>query len=109
MLKAFPIAYAPSRPIDPQKDDPEKIAQVVFGASGAGNTDYSRINSELTLNELFAYKNLFKSRSKPASHYKALSKLTDAEIVQHCPEPLKALVEQAKLILTPSTIVEPEA
>ena len=109
MLKAFPIAYAPSRPIDPQKDDPEKIAQVVFGASGAGNTDYARINSELTLNELFAYKNLFKSRSKPASHYKALSKLTDAEIVQHCPEPLKALVEQAKLILTPSTIVEPEA
>ena len=110
MLKAFPIAYAPKRAFDPAKDEQAKIAKDVFGDSGAGNVDLSRIGSELTIEELFAYKNLFKSRSKPASHFKALATLDDTAIVADCPEPLRAMIELAKSILSPPppTTTEPE-
>ena len=57
--------------------------------------------SIFTENELFTYKNLFKSRSKPASHYKAIASLNDEIIRSNCPEPLKALVDAAKKMLMP--------
>lgn len=101
MIKAFPDAYVPSRTFDAAKDDPEKIAKTVFGDSGQGNADLNRINAAFTNEELFIYKNLFKSRSKPASHYKAIASLDDEKITMYCPEPLGALIEAAKNILTP--------
>ena len=109
MVQAFPEAYVPNRAFDPAKDDPVSIAKEVFGDSGPGNADLNRINAPLTNEELFTYKNLFKSRSKPASHYKALAALDDATILAKCPEPLKALIETARNILTPPPPVAAEA
>jgi len=101
MIQSFPNAYVPSRAFDITKDDPVKIATTVFGDSGQGNVDLNRIGAPFTNEELFTYKNLFKSRSKPASHYKAIAALDNATIKTNCPEPLRALIEAAQSILTP--------
>ncbi len=101
MIQAFPEAYTPRRPMDPTKDDPAKICNVVFGDKGPGNADLDRIGAAFTNEELFTYKSLFKSNSKPASHYQALSTLDDVTIVANCPEPLRALIETVLTILTP--------
>ncbi|NCQ24427.1 MAG: hypothetical protein COW54_09985 [Rhodobacteraceae bacterium CG17_big_fil_post_rev_8_21_14_2_50_63_15] len=108
MVQSFPNAYLPSRPLDLAKDDPEKVARSVFGDSGKGNVDVARLGAAFTDQELFTYKNLFKSRSKPASHYKGLAALDDAIIKANCPEPLRALIEAANTILTPSPPVVAE-
>lgn len=102
MIQAFPNAYLPTRGLDATKDDPVKIAKTVFGDSGPGNVEVARIGAAFTGQELFTYKNLFKSRSKPASHYKALAALDNVTIMANCPEPLKALIEAAKTSLTPT-------
>lgn len=102
MIRAFPVAYKPKRDFDPTKDDSAKLAKAVFGDSGPGNVDLARIGAIFSDQELFTYKNLFKSRSKPASHYKALAALDNATIVANCPEPLKALIEAAKISLSPT-------
>lgn len=109
MIKAFPAAYKPSTPFDPTLDDEEKkkIAKSVFGDSGPGNKDLNRIGAAFTDEELYTYKNLFTSRSKPASHYKALGFLGDRAIVANCPEPLRALIEKARDILVPPRSVQP--
>lgn len=101
MIQAFPGAYVPSKTLDVTKDDPAKIAKVVFGDSGPGNIEVARTGAAFTDQELFTYKNLFKSRSKPASHYKGLAALDDAAIQANCPEPLRTLIEAARAILTP--------
>lgn len=101
MVQSFPKAYSPSRPLDLAKDDPDKVAKSVFGDSGNGNVDVARLGAAFTDQELFTYKNLFKSRSKPASHYKGLAALDDAAIQANCPEPLRALIDAARAILTP--------
>lgn len=106
MIQAFSNAYVPSRAIDATKDDPAKIARSVFGDSGPGNAELERIGAGFTVEELFVYKNLFKSRSKPSSHYKALGNLDDATIAANCPEPLRTLIETAKSILAPSPTVD---
>ena len=108
MIQAFPNAYQPSRTFDTTKDDPVKIAETVFGGSGPGNVDLNRIGLSFSNEELFTYKNLFKSRSKPASHYKALATLDDVAIRDNCPEPLSAVIETARLILEPPPPVTPE-
>jgi putative ATP-dependent endonuclease of OLD family len=102
MIQAFPNAYLPNRVLDVAKDDPAKISKTVFGDSGPGNADVARIGAVFSNQELFTYKNLFKSSSKPASHYKGLAALDNATIVANCPEPLKALIEAAKTSLTPT-------
>jgi putative ATP-dependent endonuclease of OLD family len=101
MVQSFPSAYLPNRPLDLAKDDPEKVAKSVFGDSGKGNVEVARLGAAFTDQELFTYKNLFKSRSKPASHYKGLAALDDAKIKANCPEPIRALIEAANTILTP--------
>ena len=110
MIRAFPEAYKPNRALNPIKDLPDKIAKSVFGDSGPGNVEVGRLGAAFTSQELFTYKNLFKSRSKPASHYKALAALDDDAIKAKCPEPLKSLIEAAKTSLTPlpSVVVEAE-
>lgn len=100
MLQAFPDAYTAGKVYDPKKDNPDDLAKKVFGNEGAGHIDLARIGSEVSGDELYAYRRLFKSRSKPASHYVALSNLDDKALVANCPEPLKALIERAKVILT---------
>jgi putative ATP-dependent endonuclease of the OLD family len=109
MIKAFPDAYVPNRVFDATKDDLVKISKSVFGDSGQGNVDLNRIDASLSNEELFTYKNLFKSRSKPASHYKAIAALNDEIIIKDCPEPLKALIDAAQSILAPKQPSEPEA
>lgn len=106
MIKAFPEEYVPNRAFDATKDDPDKIAKVVFGDSGLGHDDLNRINTTFSNDELFTYKNLFKSRSKPASHYKAIAALNDEKIRLNCPEPLKALIDEAQKILMPPPIAK---
>ena len=111
MVEAFPKAYSPSRNFDEARDDPEKIAKAVFGANGPGDADLSRVGASFPNQMLFTYMDLFKSRSKPASHYKALAVLDDEEISVNCPEPLRALICAAKTILRsplPTATVEEE-
>ena len=102
MIKAFSDAYSPSRALDVTKDEPNKIAKAVFGDSGNGNAELRCINEAYSDEELFTYKNLFKTRSKPASHYRALAALDNETIRNNCPEPLKYLIETAKSILVPA-------
>jgi len=109
MVQSFAAAYAPNRKFDPAKDDPAKIAKSVFGDSGPGKADLDRIGVTITDEQLFTYKNLFKSRSKPASHYKALGSLDNKTIVANCPEPLRSLIETARAILVPPPAVPPTA
>jgi putative ATP-dependent endonuclease of OLD family len=109
MIQAFPNAYLAKRALDPAKDNPAKIAEAVFGDKGPGNTDLGRINATFTDQDLFTYKNLFKSSSKPASHYKGLAALDNEEIKTNCPEPLKALIVAAKTILAPPPPPPPPA
>ena len=109
MIKAFPEAYVPKRAFDETKDDPAKIAKTVFGDSGLGNIELDRIKSSYSNVELFTYKNLFKSRAKPASHYKAIAALNDEQIKADCPEPLKAMIDVAHKILMPPASPPPVA
>jgi putative ATP-dependent endonuclease of OLD family len=99
MIKAFPAAYQPTKNYDPAKDDITKISISVFGEKGLGNVELNQIGQPFSDEELHAYKNLFKSRAKPASHYNALGRLSDQDITNDCPEPLRALVERAKVLL----------
>lgn len=101
MIQAFPDAYVPNKPLDATKDKPEEVSKVVFGKSGLGNTEVALTGAAFTDQELFTYKNLFKSRSKPASHYQGLAALDNVKIKESCPEPLRALIVAAKTILTP--------
>ena len=80
MTKAFPNAYQPTKTYDSAKDDIAKISMSVFGEKGLGNSDLGRIGQSFSAEELHAYKNLFKSRAKPASHYNALGRLSDEDL-----------------------------
>lgn len=101
MLKAFPEAYASDTAFDPTADM-AKLAKSVFGDSGRGNTELSAIGLGFTDEELFHYKSLFKSSSKPGSHLIAFGKLTEARLKAGCPEPLKALIERANALIAPT-------
>lgn len=52
-----------------------------------------------TNEELVTYDQLFKKRSKPSSHLRALAELSDEEIAADCPDPLRQLIERAGRIL----------
>lgn len=104
MIESFPDAYKPNKIFNDTKGDSDEIAKAVFGNNGPGNIDMDRINFHYTKLQLFTYKNLFISRSKPASHYTALGNLSDEVIRKNCPEPLRALIEKAKTILTPQKL-----
>lgn len=103
MIKAFPDAYVASKPYNAENENHAAISKSVFGKSGLGNEELNRIGAPFTTEELYTYKKLFKSRSKPASHYKALAALDKEALVANCPEPLRALIEAAKAILRPPT------
>lgn len=108
MISHFPSAYAPSKAFDPSKVKMTDVAKSVFGDNGKGNAELKIVNKEFTDEQLYVYKNLFKSKSKPASHLRALATLEDKEILAGCPEPLKALVQRAKALLKPEIADEPD-
>lgn len=99
MLKAFPEAYTSGTEFDEGKVDSVSLRKAVFGQLGTGNVELEGVGTIFSARELFTYNNLFKARSKPAAHFKALATLDDEAIKANCPEPLKALVSSAKDIL----------
>lgn len=99
MLQAFPEAYKPEKSYADASPDDDKIANSVFGDSGPGNDELDKVGLKFSKEELYAYKSLFKSSSKPGSHLAAFGKLDDKTIVKSCPEPLQALVNTAKKLI----------
>lgn len=101
MLKAFSGAYVPETVFDATKVVKSKLKKSVFGENGKGNTELKRIGHSFTDEELYKYKSLFKSSSKPGSHLIAFGKLDQLTLETNCPEPLRALIERAKTMITP--------
>lgn len=108
LLKSFPEAYRPTREFNESKDDPEAIGKAVFGKNGPKIDILKRFNVQFSPEELFTYNNLFKSRSKPSSHYNALSSLDDDAIRDSCPKPLRVLFTEAMRYLSSASSVETE-
>lgn len=102
MLKAFPAAYVPEIAFDPVKVVTTKLKKSVFGDRGKGNTELKRVKQGFTNEELYKYKSLFKSSSKPGSHLIAFGKLDQATLNKDCPEPLRALIERANALIAPA-------
>ncbi len=99
MLAAFPEAYKADIAFDPAKVVKADLEKSVFGKSGKGSAELAAVGLAFTDEQLHHYKALFKSKSKPGSHLLAFSKLTEARLNAGCPEPLKALIDEAvKLI-----------
>lgn len=96
MLRAYPDVYGVDNAVVPA--DMDKSLAAVFG-EGKGVDEYENTVSDaekLSDEEIVTYNNLFKKRSKPASHLSALAKLTDKEIADHCPGPLRNIIESAQ-------------
>lgn len=100
MLQAFPEAYTPEKTYAEAKPDTDKISKSVFGDSGPGNSELELVGLKFTDEELYAYKTLFKSASKPGSHLVAFGKLDDVTIKANCPEPLRILVDTARILIS---------
>lgn len=109
MLKSFPQAYAADEVYDRQKEDAAKLAKAVFGDSGKGNEELTPVGQAISGAELFQYKALFKSSSKPGSHLVAFGKLKPEQLASGCPEPLKALITKAAELLAPKVNTAPPA
>lgn len=109
MLKSFPKAYVADQAYDPKKEDAVSIAKVVFGDSGKGNEELTPVSQVISDAELFQYKELFKSNSKPGSHLLAFGKLNPEELAAGCPEPLRALIAKAAELLAPKVNRAPPA
>lgn len=103
MLKAFPGAYMPETAFDATKAVKLKLEQSVFGDKGKGNTELKQVEYHFTDEELYKYKALFKSSSKPGSHLIAFGKLDQTTLQKNCPEPLRALIERANVMIAPVT------
>lgn len=73
-----------------------------------GNNLIKEISTPFSVAELYTYRSLFLSRSKPASHFKGMANLDDKTIEEKCPEPLKALIDRSKKIIAPASIIESE-
>lgn len=101
MLQAYPNAYVPIRPYNPSTDDEErdKIKTSVFGEKGVGNDDLEHVREKFSNEELFRYHNLFRSRSKPSSHYQALASLDKQTLRDSCPKTLRTLIDAVAISL----------
>ncbi|WP_192886647.1 ATP-dependent endonuclease [Agrobacterium sp. LAD9] len=102
MLKAFPSTYTPDIAFDAAKVVRTKLRKSVFGDKGKGNTELKRVKHDFSDEELYKYKSLFKSSSKPGSHLIAFGKLDQATLKKDCPEPLRALIEKANALIAPA-------
>ncbi|MBE1710933.1 MULTISPECIES: ATP-dependent nuclease [Mesorhizobium] len=106
MLKAFPEAYVADKTFDAKAENSAKLATAVFGESGLGNAELGLVGQTCTDTELFQYKALFKSSSKPGSHLEAFSKLPFEELRKRCPEPLQALIHKATELIARAKVGE---
>lgn len=102
MLEAFPNAYEPEIAFDATKVVKLKLEKSVFGDKGKGNAELKNIQRSLVDEDLYKYKSLFKSSSKPGSHLNAFGKLDQITLRKNCPEPLIALIKKAKAMITPA-------
>jgi putative ATP-dependent endonuclease of OLD family len=103
MIRAFPDAYGV--PDADAPDDEDELETSVFG-KGEGLADYEEKapdDDHPSIDELVTYDRLFKKRSKPGSHIKALAELSDKELAVGCPESLRQLIEKAAEILRSRT------
>jgi len=103
MLQAFSEAYELGEDLNLSEQERKKLLKSVYGnvceASAAENAGFGCSNAELK-----AYRQLFKSRSKPASHWTALAELGDEELRRNAPDVLKRLIEAAKEYLEPEEV-----
>lgn len=103
MIQAFPSAYMPKTAYDAGDYDEKKrtkLMEAVFGENGKGLAEIAPTGIEISEEQVHIYRALFKSSSKPGSHLMAFSKLTKAEIRSGCPEPLQALINRAKELVS---------
>lgn len=84
MLLAYPEAYD----IDEEEPD-DSMIQAVLGKSYHDSSQYSQ--DELRL--FSTYHQRFKLGSKPAAHIEALTRLTDAQLLENMPESLSRLTD----------------
>jgi predicted ATP-dependent endonuclease of OLD family len=89
MLEAFETAYTHLEAGErgPATSDP---TTTVLGENGTKSVFW---NDAKRQKRLSSYRYLFLSRSKPSTHMKALSRLSDAELKKNSPEVLTALVQ----------------
>ena len=93
MLQAYPAAYG----VGGEGEAPSTVLRSVFGKAGKAYGAYAghyRAHRPSAA-ELHAYDRLFKKRSKPASHLEAIANLSDEELREGCPRPLKNLLAAA--------------
>lgn len=84
LLDAYPDAYNVVRKTPTQTRKKAVLGKVCFNADRIGD-EYLQLFDE--------YHRQFNSRSKPASHIAAMSKLTDEELLGALPDPLQRLVK----------------
>ncbi len=93
MLDRFPTAYTglESGERGPRQDSDPTAA--VIGDAGTRPEFWSE---DARLGQLRWYRYLFLTRSKPATHLRALGRITDAELAEKAPEVIGALVEHIR-------------
>ena len=88
MMHSFPEAYEVK---DSERVEP--TPSIIKSVLGKSAEDTKQLEGEIT--KLFdAYHSRFKTKSKPATHIQALSRLNDEELLEKLPEPLERLVER---------------
>ena len=98
MLQAFPEYYKSNG----QNSDRETLKKVVLGEKYDESAYENGDSIKLTDEELEAYRYLFKSKSKVASHYSAIAKIIEmdkTEVESQCPPAIKKLIETAHSLI----------
>lgn len=91
MLAAFPNAYKATIDGTGPRMTNEDAAPVVLGAGGSGITAYTDELDDFA-NQMAAYRYHFLTHSKPATHLRALTHLTDEDIQKGLPAVLKRVL-----------------
>lgn len=104
MIRAFPRAYDVS-PEEPDEAEQEAIHRSVFHERGVGLPAYNGLPEEeqVSLSQLRAYRTLFKSRGKPASHYAGIGRLGTGTIRDGCPPELRKLLTKLDTYIADTT------
>lgn len=103
MIQAFPEAYTAEKPYasgDYNAETRKKLMETVFGESGKGLPEIEATGNKISEEQVHTYRELFKSSSKPGSHLLAFSKLSQQRLETGCPEPLQALIEKARSLVS---------
>ncbi len=90
MIEAFPDAYGVIDIIDLDMPDAQTAAAVLGKSHGDFAAQYTKAQQEL----FGFYHRSFKLGSKPSQHVKALSKLSDADLIAHMPLVLSRMIAE---------------